>query len=449
MTTPTATRAADAFMFDPGAETMSRDALTRSSDRACAAHPAARLRQGPACPGQVRCRRRDARRRSSRSTTSGAFRSRLKTDMRDTYPFGLFAVPREQVVRLHASSGTTGKATVVGYTQARHRPLGRPDGALHGLRRRAAGRHRAQRLWLRPVHRRARRALRRRAARLHRRAGVRRHDRAAGHADAGFRRPRAVRDAVLCAQHCRGRRAAWASICRKLPLQRRHFRRRALERCAAPRARRAARHLRRSISTACRRSSAPASPANAAWRRDGLHGWEDHFLFEVIDPKTLEPVAPGEPGELVITTLTKEALPMIRYRIARHHAAQPRAVRLRPQPCPHHARDRPRRRHDDHPRRQRVSVAGRGGAGRHLPGVAPHYQIVLTREGALDAMTVEVETAPGAPNERRRPRPQGQGDRRPDQGAPRRELRGRHQGRRRGAALAGQGRARQGFAKDS
>src|SRR5258708_2209892 len=41
-----------------------------------------------------------------------------KTDMRDTYPFGLFAVPREQVVRLHASSGTTGKATVGGYTQA-------------------------------------------------------------------------------------------------------------------------------------------------------------------------------------------------------------------------------------------------------------------------------------------------------------------------------------------
>ena len=41
-----------------------------------------------------------------------------KTDMRDTYPFGLFAVPREQVVRLHASSGTTGKATVVGYTRA-------------------------------------------------------------------------------------------------------------------------------------------------------------------------------------------------------------------------------------------------------------------------------------------------------------------------------------------
>ena len=164
-----------------------------------------------------------------------------KADMRDTYPFGLFAVPREQVVRLHASSGTTGKATVVGYTRARHRPLDRPDGALHRLRRRAAGRHRAQRLRLRPVHRRARRALRRRAARLHRRAGVRRHDRAAGHAAAGFRRPRAVRNALLCAQHRRGRRGHG----RRSPQaagERRNFRRRALERCAAPRARRAARH---------------------------------------------------------------------------------------------------------------------------------------------------------------------------------------------------------------
>ena len=72
---------------------------------------------------------------------------------------------------------------------------------------------------------------------------------------------------------------------RKLPLQRRHLRRRALERCDAPRTRRAARHRRRSISTACPRSSGRASPANAVRRADGLHGWEDHFLFEVIDPE--------------------------------------------------------------------------------------------------------------------------------------------------------------------
>ena len=48
--------------------------------------------------------------------------------------------------------------------------------------------------------------------------------------------------------------------------------------------------------------------------QDGLHAWEDHFLFETIDPETLEPVPEGQPGELVITTLTKEALPMVRYR---------------------------------------------------------------------------------------------------------------------------------------
>ena len=46
----------------------------------------------------------------------------------------------------------------------------------------------------------------------------------------------------------------------------------------------------------------------------GLHGWEDHFIFEVIDPETGKPVAEGQQGELVITTLTKEALPMLRYR---------------------------------------------------------------------------------------------------------------------------------------
>src|SRR5690606_36554636 len=46
--------------------------------------------------------------------------------------------------------------------------------------------------------------------------------------------------------------------------------------------------------------------------RDGLHGWEDHFLFELVDPETGEPVPEGHAGELVITTLTKEALPMLR-----------------------------------------------------------------------------------------------------------------------------------------
>jgi phenylacetate-CoA ligase len=61
-----------------------------------------------------------------------------KLTLRDNYPFGLFAVPREQVVRIHASSGTTGKPTVVGYTARRHRHVGRGHGPLHPGRRRSS-----------------------------------------------------------------------------------------------------------------------------------------------------------------------------------------------------------------------------------------------------------------------------------------------------------------------
>ena len=125
--------------------------------------------------------------------------------------------------------------------QRRHRPVVRSDGALARLRRRAAGRHRAQRLRLWPVHRRPGRALRRGAARLHGRAGLRRHDRTAGHAAAGFRRPRSVRDAVLCAQHRGGRRRHGRRHPQAAAAARR-VRRGAVERGHAPRSRGAARH---------------------------------------------------------------------------------------------------------------------------------------------------------------------------------------------------------------
>src|SRR5262249_61355097 len=125
------------------------------------------------------------------------------------------------------------------------------------------------------------------------------------------------------------------------------------------------------------------------------HGWEEHFLREVIGSKTLGPVPEGETGELVITTLTKEALPMVRYRTRD-------ITRLTREPCVcgrTHARIlRVTGRDDDmliirgvniYPSQVEAVMVG-------LPGLAPHYQIVLTREGALDAMTVEIEMAPGA-----------------------------------------------------
>jgi phenylacetate-CoA ligase len=124
--------------------------------------------------------------------------------------------------------------------------------------------------------------------------------------------------------------------------------------------------------------------------QNGLHGWEDHFAFEVIDPETLEPLAMGETGELVITTLTKEALPMIRYRTRD-------ITRLSNEPCAcgrtHVRIMRVTGRDDDmmiirgvnvYPSQLEAVLVG-------FPGLAPHYQIVLTREGTLDAMTVEIE----------------------------------------------------------
>ncbi len=204
---------------------------------------------GPRCATRTttcRCIERASMPPASSPTTSApratlrACRSRCKTDLRDHYPFGMFARPRRR---------TRAAARVVGHHRQAdrgrlhapgHRHLGRPDGALDGLRRRAARRRRPQRLRLRPVHRRARRALRRRAPRRGRRADVGRLDRAADRADRRFRRARAVRDAVVRAGDRRGRRAAG----RRPPRERarsRPLRRRAVERGDAPRDRDAAR----------------------------------------------------------------------------------------------------------------------------------------------------------------------------------------------------------------
>ena len=138
--------------------------------------------------------------------------------------------------------------------------------------------------------------------------------------------------------------------------------------------------------------------------QNGLHGWEDHFLFETIDPETLQPLPMGETGELVITTLTKEALPMIRYRTRD-------ITGLSTEPCAcgrtHVRIMRVTGRDDDmliirgvnvYPSQVESVLVG-------FPGIAPHYQIVLTRDKALDAMTVEVEMAPDALAGRRRRAP--------------------------------------------
>jgi phenylacetate-CoA ligase len=128
--------------------------------------------------------------------------------------------------------------------------------------------------------------------------------------------------------------------------------------------------------------------------RNGLHVQEDHFLVEVVDPSDGRPVAPGIEGELVFTTLTKEALPLIRYRTRDIGAVDP-------EPC---ACGRTtarlvglRGRHDDmliirgvnlHPSQVEHLLLG-------VDGASPHYRLILERRGPLDELTLEFEPTPG------------------------------------------------------
>jgi phenylacetate-CoA ligase len=142
----------------------------------------------------------------------------------------------------------------------------------------------------------------------------------------------------------------------------------------------------------------PGVAAECHVAQNGLHGWEDHFLFEIVDPETLQPLPMGEAGELVITTLTKEALPMVRYRTRD-------ITRLSDEPCAcgrtHMRIMRVTGRNDDmliirgvnvYPSQVEAVLVG-------FPGLAPHYQIVLTRDGLLDAMAIEVERTGDAPGD--------------------------------------------------
>jgi len=125
----------------------------------------------------------------------------------------------------------------------------------------------------------------------------------------------------------------------------------------------------------------------------GLHVFEDHFLIEVIDPETLEPVPDGELGEVVFTTLTKEGIPVIRYRTRD-------ISRIVPGECAcgrtFRKMQRVTGRTDDmliirgvnvYPSQIEQVLMG-------IPGVAPHYQIVLRKRGSMDSVEVHVEVSP-------------------------------------------------------
>jgi phenylacetate-CoA ligase len=315
----------------------------------------------------------------------------VKTDLRDHYPFGLFARPVDALARVHASSGTTGRPTVVGYT------AGDLERWADLMARSMAG------------------------------AGVRRGDLV--HNAYGY----GLFTGGLGA-HCGAERLG----CPVVPISGGGTERQvallmdfgASVLCATPSYALAIAEVAEQMGVDLRRSRLRvgmfgAEPWSAAMRdeiearlglraydvyglseimgpgvacececRNGLHGWEDHFLFELVDPDSGEPVVDGEAGELVITTLTKEALPMLRYRTRD-------ITRLAHERCDcgrtHLRILRVTGRNDDmliirgvnvYPSQIEAVLVGR-------PGLSPHYQLVVERRGRLDRLRIEVEALPG------------------------------------------------------
>lgn len=133
--------------------------------------------------------------------------------------------------------------------------------------------------------------------------------------------------------------------------------------------------------------------ASECLEQNGLHVFEDHFLIEIVDPQTLQPLPDGEVGEVVFTTLTKEGIPVIRYRTRD-------ISRIIPGDCAcgrsFRRMERVTGRSDDmliirgvnvYPSQIEQVLVG-------IPNVAPHYQVVLTKRGSMDHVEVHVEVAP-------------------------------------------------------
>ncbi|MEU1405765.1 phenylacetate--CoA ligase PaaK [Streptomyces sp. NPDC005728] len=318
-----------------------------------------------------------------------------KADLREHYPYGMFAVPRDRVRRLHASSGTTGLPTVVGYTdndlsmwadmvaRSIRAAGGRPGDTVHvaygyGLFTGGLGAHYgAERLGCTVVP--ASGGMTARQVQLIRdlepgvimvtpsymltlldefeRQGV-------------DPRGTSLRVGIFGAE-------PWTE----------QMRREIEERCAID-----------AVDIyGLSEVIGPGVAQECVETKDGLHVWEDHFYPEVVDPITGEVLPEGERGELVFTSLTKEAMPVVRYRTRDLTRLLPGSARV------FRRMEKITGRSDDMVILRGVNLFPTQVEEIVLrtPGVAPHFQLRLTREGRLDSLTVRAEARPGATPETR------------------------------------------------
>ncbi|MCP1633399.1 phenylacetate--CoA ligase PaaK [Kerstersia gyiorum] len=321
-----------------------------------------------------------------------------KTDLRDTYPFGMFAVPREQLVRIHASSGTTGKPTVVGYTRndidtwatvmARciRAAGGRPGDVMHnaygyGLFTGGLGAHYgAEKLGCTVVP-----------------------------ISGGMTERQVSLINDFQARIIMVTPSYMLSILDE-------FKRQGMD----PRecslavgifgAEPWTNAMRLEIEQAFDMHAVdiyglsevmgPGVANECVETKDGLHIWEDHFYPEIIDPVTGEVLPDGEQGELVFTTLTKEGLPIIRYRTRDLTRLLPGTARTM------RRMEKITGRSDDMIILRGVNVFPTQIEEQILKckGLAPHFQIELSRNGRMDNMTVHVECQADACDDQARAR---------------------------------------------
>jgi phenylacetate-CoA ligase len=321
-----------------------------------------------------------------------------KADLRENYPFGMFAVPQEHIRRVHASSGTTGRPVVVGYTQGdldtwatvMARSIraagGRPGDRVHvaygyGLFTGGLGAHYgAERLGCTVIP-----------------------------VSGGMTPRQAQLITDFTPRVIMVTPSYMLAVIDELEKQGVDPRATSLQVGifgAEPWTEQMRREIEERLDIdavdiyGLSEVMGPGVAQECAETKDGLHVWEDHFLPEVVDPLTGEVLPDGEEGELLFTTLTKEGMPVIRYRTRD-------LTRL----LPGTARPGMRRmekvtgRTDDMIILRGVNLFPTQieEAVLRTDGLSPHFRLVLTTQGRLDRLTVEVEARPDCPAERREP----------------------------------------------
>lgn len=312
----------------------------------------------------------------------------LKQDMRDNYPYGLFAVPLEQIVRLHASSGTTGKPTVVGYTRrdidmwselmARSfaaAGVGRGD-IIHnaygyGLFTGGLGAHYgAEKLGAAVI------------------------PMSGGNTKKQIMIMQDFGSTVITCTPSYSLYLAEAAAEEGLDI--RSFALRVGILGAEPWSESIRQEIEQKLNIKAidiyglSEILGPGVAIECIEAQQGLHFWEDHFIAEIIDPESGEVLPDGEMGELVITTITKEGIPMIRYRTRD-------ITRLINEPCicgrSHRRLQRMSGRSDDMLIIRGVNVfpSQIESVLMQVEGVEPHYQLIVDREDSLDSLEVQVE----------------------------------------------------------